>query len=223
MKVVYCFITKNRRGCDSRQVCFQTGRTTCIHSHTRVDIQGALHTGEISGVFLVNLKIGLLHYEKPYTCINQMQHLHACSSLMFWPSMGWISIPESTHYFNQFVYAGCAAKSVKPIPRPSRAARLQRAHRELIPVLLLDLIEHDFQSISVEILFFKVNPVFRFRNQSLSIQCEDVLFKSKSEFDKLSTASPCALQNVATCVSVQAVVLYLQYLWLWVVVVIFLK
>lgn len=64
--------------------------------------------------FLVNLKIGLMHYEKPYISINQMQHLHACSSLMFWPSMVWISIPESMHCFNQFVYAGCAAKSVKP-------------------------------------------------------------------------------------------------------------
>lgn len=68
-------------------------------------------------MFLVNLKIGLMHYEKPYTCINQMQHLHACSSLMFWPSMVWISIPESMNYFNQFVYAGCAAKSVKPKPK----------------------------------------------------------------------------------------------------------
>lgn len=81
-----------------------------------VYIQGALRTGGISGVFLVNLKIGLMHYEKPYTCINQMQHLHACSSLMFWPLMVWISIPESMHYFNQFVYAGFAAKSVKPNP-----------------------------------------------------------------------------------------------------------
>ena len=119
MKVVYCFITKNRHGCDSRQVCFQTERNTYIHSYTHycVYIQGALHTGGISGVFLVNLKIGLLHYEKPYSCINQMQHLHACSSLMFWPSMVWISIPENMHYFNQFVYAGYAAKSVKPQPR----------------------------------------------------------------------------------------------------------
>lgn len=54
--------------------------------------------------------------KNPYTCINQMQHLHACSSLMFWPSMVWISIPESMHYFNQFVYAGYAAKSVKLKP-----------------------------------------------------------------------------------------------------------
>lgn len=64
-------------------------------------------------MFLVNLKIGLMHYEKPNISINQMQHLHACSSLMFWPSMVWTSIPVSMHYFNQFVYAGCAAKSVK--------------------------------------------------------------------------------------------------------------
>lgn len=63
--------------------------------------------------FLVNLKIGLMHYDKTNISINQMQHLHACSSLMFWPSVVWMSIPESTHYSNQFVYAGCAAKSVE--------------------------------------------------------------------------------------------------------------
>lgn len=148
MKVVYCFITKNRHGCDSRQVCFQTERTTYIHSYTHycVYIQGALHTGGISGVFLVNLKIGLMHYEKPYTCINQMQHLHACSSLMFWPLMVWISIPESMHYFNQFVYAGCAAKSVKPSPSLNCdwTVQLKRAHSQcfekLIPVFLLNMI-----------------------------------------------------------------------------------
>lgn len=97
-----------------------------VFIHTLIFVfisRGHLHTGGISGVFSVNLKIGLMHYlkrkrkKKTYTCINQMQHLHACTSLMFWHSMVWISIPESMHSFNQFVYAGCAAKSVKTKPK----------------------------------------------------------------------------------------------------------
>lgn len=76
-----------------------------------VYIQGALQCKRESGVFLDNLKIGLMHYET-YPCINQMQHLHACSSLMF-DLLWWWTIPESMHYFNQIVYAGYAAKSVK--------------------------------------------------------------------------------------------------------------
>lgn len=104
-----------------------------IHSLDYVFIsRGASHTGKISGVLLVNLKIGLLHYENIYTRINQMQHLHACSSLMFWPSMVWISIPESTHCFNQFLYAGCAAKSVKPKPELSELWSDSSTRRGLI-------------------------------------------------------------------------------------------
>lgn len=57
--------------------------------------------------------------KKTYTFINQMQHLHACSSLMFRHSTVWLSSPETIHYFNQIVYAGCAAKSVKPKPAES--------------------------------------------------------------------------------------------------------
>lgn len=79
-----------------------------------VYIQGALQCKRESGVFLDNLKIGLMHYET-YPCINQMQHLHACSSLMF-DLLRWGTIPESMHSFNQIVYAGYAAKSVKAKP-----------------------------------------------------------------------------------------------------------
>lgn len=114
-----------------------------------------------------------------YTCINQMQHLHACSSLMFWHLMVWISIPESMHYFNQFVYAGCAAKSVKtrsPSLNRDWTVQLKRAHSQcfekLIPPFLRNMI---FNPYPWE-YFWKVNSVFRFRNQSLSIQCQDVLF-----------------------------------------------
>lgn len=78
--------------------------------------RGALHTVRMSGVFLVDLRVGLMHYENPFTCINQMQHLHACSSLMFWHLLVWVFIPENMHCFNQFIYAGCAAKSVKLKP-----------------------------------------------------------------------------------------------------------
>lgn len=142
-------------------------------------------TGGISGVFLVNLKIGLMHYEKPYICINQMQHLHACSSLMFWPLMVWISIPESMHRFNQFVYAGCAAKSVKPRPKseswldnsdvaPSQCFKKKKKEKKLSPDFLLHMI---FNLCPLK-YFLKINQVFRFRNQSLSIPCKDVLFKS---------------------------------------------
>lgn len=84
MKVVYCFITKNRHGCDSRQVCFQTERTACNHSypHFCVYNQGALHTGGISGVILVNLKIGLMHYEKKHTLASIK-----CSTYMLVPAL----------------------------------------------------------------------------------------------------------------------------------------
>lgn len=119
--------------------------------------------------------------KKPYTCINQMQHLHACSSLMFWPLMVWISIPESMHCFNQFVYAGCAAKSVKAKPRseswldnsdeaPSQCFK----EKKLIPDFLPNMI---FNLCPLKYFLKKINQVFRFRNQSLSIQCKDVLFK----------------------------------------------
>lgn len=69
-------------------------------------------------MFLVNLKIGLMHYEKPYTCINQMQHL-TCLFQPYVLAFDGVDIHsrESMHYFNQFVYAGCAAKSVKPKPK----------------------------------------------------------------------------------------------------------
>lgn len=42
----------------------------------------------------------------------KMQHLHACSSLMCsLHPLGWASGPESMRYFfNQFIYAGRAAK-----------------------------------------------------------------------------------------------------------------
>lgn len=62
------------------------------------------------------LKIGLMHYKNI--------HLHQSNAALkclfqpyVWSSVVVISIPESMHYFNQFVYAGYAAKSVKAKPR----------------------------------------------------------------------------------------------------------
>lgn len=115
-------------GVTQDKLVFRQTRTTCIHSYTHYCVynQGALHTGGISGVFLVNLKKLVKctikkdnNKKKTYTFINQMQHLHACSSLMFRHSTVWLSSPETIHYFNQIVYAGCAAKSVKPKPAES--------------------------------------------------------------------------------------------------------
>lgn len=45
-------------GVTQDKLVFRQTRTTCIHSYTHYCVykQGALHTGGISGVFLVNLK-----------------------------------------------------------------------------------------------------------------------------------------------------------------------
>lgn len=65
-------------------------------------------------------------------------------------------------------------------PRLNRDWTVQRkrAHSQcfekLIPVFLLNMIFNPYPWK----YFWKVNPVFRFRNQSLSIQCKDVVFKS---------------------------------------------
>lgn len=46
-------------------------------------IQGALHTGGISGVFLVNLKIGLMHYLKKNHTLASIK----CSTYMLVPAL----------------------------------------------------------------------------------------------------------------------------------------
>lgn len=182
MKVVYCFITKNRHGCDSRQVCFQTERTTYIHSYTHycVYIQGALHTGGISGVFLVNLKIGLLHYEKKHTLASIK-----CSTYMLVPALcfglRWCGYPFQRAciiLINLYMQAAQPkASNRSPSLKCDRTVQLKRAHSQcfekLIPVFLLNMVFNPYPWI----FFFTVNPVFRFRNQSLSIQCKDVLSK----------------------------------------------
>lgn len=107
--------------------------------------------------FLVDLRVGLMHYENPFTRINQMQHLHACSSLMFWHLLVWEAIPENMHCFNQFIYAGHAAKSVKNRSlslNGDRTVQQQRARvqcflKKLTPVFLLNAV---FQCISLKIL-----------------------------------------------------------------------
>lgn len=70
--------------------------------------------------------------------------------------MVWISIPESMHYFNQFVYAGCAAKSVKPEPESElwlgdSEPGSQSVFWKATPSLST---KHDFQPISQEIFFW---------------------------------------------------------------------
>lgn len=121
-----------------------------------------------------------------------MQHLHACFSLMFWPFTVWMSIPERMRCFNQFVYAGCAAKSVEPRPKseawldssdmaPSQCFKKKgKKKRKLRPDFLLHTI---FNQCPLN-YFLVINQVFRFRNQSLSIPCKDEI-ESEPGFDKL--------------------------------------
>lgn len=182
MKVVYCFVTKNRHGCDSRQVCFQTDRTAYSFIHSLLCIYpGGIAYKRISGVFLANLKIGLMHYKKIYSCINQMQHLHACSSLMFGLLWWWYPFQRACIILINLYMQAAQPKASNRSPSRTRdwTVQLKRAHSQcfekLIPVFLFNMI---FQSISLEIfLESKSETVFRFRNQSLSIQCKDVLFK----------------------------------------------
>lgn len=134
-----CFITKNRHGCDSRQVCFQTERTTYIHSYAHcVYILGALHTVGRSSVLLANLKIGLMHYEnkKKRHTLTSIK----CSTYMLVPALCFafdgvdIHSGERGIIFNQFVYAGCAAKSVKLEPNSETLKQLFKCFEKPTPV-----------------------------------------------------------------------------------------
>ena len=120
-----------------------------IHTlvHYFVYIQGALHTGGISGVFSVNLKIGLMHYEKNHTLASIK-----CSTYMLVPALcfglRWCGRPFQRAciiLINLYMQAA-QPKASNPSPGLKRdwtvrqKWALRQCFEKLIPVFLLNMI-----------------------------------------------------------------------------------
>lgn len=143
-------------GVTQDKLVFRQTRTTCIHSYTHYCVynQGALHTGGISGVFLVNLK-------KLVKCTikkdNNKKKRHTlssikCSTYMLVPALCFgirrCGYPVQKPYIiliKLYMQAAQPKASNRSPPSLNWTVQQKRAHtvsvlKKLIPVFLLNII-----------------------------------------------------------------------------------